>query len=100
MVVGMDRLMASKGSSSDLATPVGDDFVDIHVELGAAAGHPDMQGKHVVVLACQDFVADLDDQLVALIVEPLAVMIGDGGGFLQSRIGRDHLAGYQVLADA
>ena len=96
----MDRRVASKGSASELGAPIGDHFVDVHVELGAAARHPDVQGKHVVMLACQDLVTDLNDQLVALIVQPLAVMVRDGGGLLQCGVGRDHLAGNQVLADA
>ena len=59
-----------------------------------------MQRKHIVMLACQDFVAGLNDQLVTLIVEPLAGMVRDGSGFLQGRIGCDHFARYQILADA
>ena len=89
----MNRRVAAERSASELAAPVGDHFVDVHVELGAAARHPDMQGKHVVMLAGEDFVAGLNDQLVALIVEPLAVVVRDGGGFLQDRVGRDHFAG-------
>ena len=38
------------------------------------------------MLAGKDFVADLNDQLVALVVEPLAGMVGFGGGFLQDRV--------------
>src|ERR1700730_17661746 len=96
----MDRRVASKGGASELATAVGDHFVDVHVELGAAARHPDMQWKHVVMLAGQDFVTGLNDQLIALIVKPLAVAVGGGGGLLQGGVGRDHLAGDQVLPDA
>src|SRR6202048_4980998 len=96
----MDRRVASKGGASELATAVGDHLVDVHVELCAAAGHPDVQRKHVVMLAGQDFIAGLNNQVGALIVKPLAVAVGDGGGFLQGGVGRDHLAGNQVLADA
>src|SRR5882672_5306275 len=96
----MHRRVASKGRASELATPVGDHFVDVHVELGAAAGHPDMQGKHVVMLAGQDLVTGLNNQVIALIVKPLAVAVRDGGGFLQGGVSRDHLARNQVLADA
>src|SRR5882757_8195848 len=96
----MDRRMASKRSAGELATAVGDHLVDVHVELGAAAGHPDMQRKHVVMPASQDLVAGLNDQIAASIVKPLAVAVGDGGGFLQGGVGRDHFAGDQVLPDA
>jgi len=62
---------------------VGDHFIDVHVELDAAASHPDVQREHVMVPAFQDFIASLHDQFVALIVQPLACMVGDGGSFLQ-----------------
>ena len=100
MIVGVNRRLASKRRAGELAAAVGDHLVDVHVELGAAAGHPHMQRKHVVMLSGEDFVADLHDQLVTLIVEPLAGVVGDGGGFLQGRIGRDHFARDQILADA
>ena len=100
MIVGMNRRVAPKRRAGELAASVGDHFVDVHVELGAAARHPDMQGKHVVMLAGEDFVAGLHDQFVALIVKPFAVVVGDGGGLLQGRVGGDHLARNQILADA
>src|SRR5580704_9345758 len=96
----MNRRVASKRRAGKLAAPVRDHLVDIHVELGAAARHPHMQRKHIVMLACEDLVASLHDQLVTLIVEPLAGMVRDSGGFLQDGIGSDHLTRYQILADA
>src|SRR6516164_3029021 len=96
----MDRRVASKGSSGELTTVVGDHFVDVHVELRTAASHPDMQGKHVVMLARQDLVADLNDQSVALIVESTTIVIGDGSRFLQGRVGGDHFARDEIFADA
>src|SRR5262245_29147645 len=59
-----------------------------------------MQREHVVMLAGEDFVAGLNDQLVGLIVEPLAGMVRCGSGFLQDGIGGDHLARDQIFADA
>ena len=100
VIVGMNRRVAPKRRAGKLAAPVGDHLVDVHVELGAAARHPHMQRKHVVMLAGQDFVAGLHDQLVTLIVEPLAGMVRDGGGFLQDGVGSDHLTRNQILADA
>src|SRR6516164_9074175 len=52
------------------------------------------------MLAGQDFVAGLCDQPAALIVKPLAVVVCDGGGFLQDSVGRNHFTGNQVLPDA
>src|SRR5262249_4541319 len=72
-------------------------LVHVHVELRAAARHPYVQGKHVQMPAREDLVADLNDQLVALIVEPLAGMVRVGRGFLQNRVRANHLARNQVL---
>jgi hypothetical protein len=36
------------------------------------------------MLAVQDFVADLNDQIVALIIKPLAVVVRDGGRLFSS----------------
>src|ERR1700683_5843408 len=79
----MNRSVAAERGPCELAATVGDHFVYVHVELGAAAGHPDMQRKHVVVLAGEDFVAGLSDQFVSLIVKALARVVRDGGGLLQ-----------------
>src|SRR5215472_4661023 len=52
------------------------------------------------MLTGKDFVAGLNDQLVMLIVKPLAGMVCCGSGFLQDRIGSDHLPRNQIFADA
>jgi hypothetical protein len=91
------RLAESGGATIDwrarkLAATVGDPFVHGHIELGAAARQPNMKRKHVAMLTGEDFVAGLNDQLVTLIVEPLAGMIRGGSSFLRSSphsIGRD-----------
>jgi len=41
-----------------------------------------MQWEHVVMLAGEDLVTDLNDQLMGLVLEPLAGMVRVGGGFL------------------
>src|SRR6202048_5504509 len=89
----MNRPVASERGTGELATPVGDHLVDVHVELGATARHPDVQGKHVMMLTVQNLVAGLHDQLVALIVEPFAVVVGYGSCLLQNGIGGDYLTG-------
>jgi hypothetical protein len=100
VVVGVNRRLASERRSGQLTAAVGDDFVDVHVELGAAARHPHMQRKHVSVLTREDLVASLDNQFVTLFSQPLAGMVCYGGSLLQSGVSRDHFAGNQVGADA
>ena len=75
MVVRVNRFLAAKRRTRELAASVGDYLVHIHVELSAAAGHPDVQREHVVMLAIEDFVAGLSDQLVGQIVESFAGVI-------------------------
>src|SRR5262245_24396701 len=96
----MNGCLTSERRTCELATTVRDHFVDVHIELGAAARHPHVQREHVMMLAGEDFVAHLNDQLVTLIVKPLAGMIGDGSGFLQGGVGGDHLAGNEIPANA
>src|SRR5271156_4290058 len=95
----MNRGVATERGPRELAATVRDYLVDVHVELGAAARHPDMQRKHVVVLAGEDFVAGLNDQFKSPIVKPLAGVVRGGGGLLQNGVGGDHLAGDQIRAD-
>ena len=52
------------------------------------------------MLACDDLVANLDDQVELLVLEAAALVVGDGGTLLEDRIGADHLTRHQVLADA
>src|SRR5712671_2274308 len=96
----MNRRLAPKRRAGELATTVGDHLVHIHIELRAAAGHPPVQRKHVVMLASEDFVADLNDQIVTLLVEPLTGIVGIGCGFFQGGVGGDHFPGNQILANA
>ena len=100
MIVGMNRLLAAELRSRELAASVGDHFVHIHVELSAAAGRPDVQREHVVMLAIEDFVAGLNDQLVGQIVGSFAGVTCFGCRLLQNCVGGDHFARHQVLADA
>ena len=83
VIVGMDRYVAAEFRTGKLAPSVGDHFVDVHVELRTATSHPDVQGKHVMMLARQDFVANLNDQFVALVVEPFAAVVGNRGPLLR-----------------
>jgi hypothetical protein len=87
VIVGVNRRFAAKRRAGELAAAVGDHFVNIHVELRAAARHPYVQREHVVMLACQDFVADLNDQIVAFLIEPLAGIVRIGSRFLQDGVG-------------
>ena len=53
-----------------------------------------------MMLAGENLVTGINDQLMGLVLEPLAGMVRVGGGFLQNRVRGNHLARDQVLADA
>src|SRR5260370_5226785 len=59
-----------------------------------------MQWEHVVMLATENFVADLDDQLVNIVVETLAGMVSVGGRLFKNGIRAYHLARDQIMTDA
>jgi hypothetical protein len=65
-----DRRLAAQCGARELAAAVRHNLVDVHVELRAAARHPHMQRKHVVVLPGQDLVAGLYDQPVSRVIQP------------------------------
>jgi hypothetical protein len=100
MIIRVNRRLAPQLCAGNLAASVRNHLVYIHVELRSAARHPYMQRKHVVVLPCENFVADLNDQIMALLVEAFSREIGVCGSFFQNGIGRDHFAGDQVLSYA
>jgi hypothetical protein len=51
------------------------------------------------MLTGQNLVTDLDDQLVALVIEPLAGMVRIGGSFLKNCVCDNHLARNEVLTN-
>src|SRR6266481_7063171 len=96
----MDRSLSSNRRARKLATAIGDDLVYVHVELRPASRHPDVQRKHVFVLAGQNLIASLHNESVTLVIEPLPGVVGIGGAFLQRGICCDHLPWDQILSYA
>jgi hypothetical protein len=92
VIVRMNWIFAGKRRASELAASVRDHLVDVHVKLRAAAGHPHMQWEHVVMPPGEYLVANLNDQLVTLFVQPFAGMVRVSRSFLQGGIRADHLA--------
>jgi len=61
VVVGVDWLLAAHLSAEDLDCSVGDDFVGVHVGLGAGAGLPDDEREVVNELEGCDLFSGFDD---------------------------------------
>src|SRR5258708_26689001 len=100
MVVRMNRPLAAERCASELAASVCDDLVDVHVELRSAAGHPDVERKHLMVRAGKKLVANARDQFVGLVAEPTSGVVFGCRRPLQDGIAADHLARNQIMPDA
>jgi len=62
MVVRVNRILRAEDSAGNFNGAVGDDLVDVHVGLGAAAGLPDAERELIVQLSRDDLVRRLDNQ--------------------------------------
>ena len=94
VIVGVNRRLAPQDPARQFDGPVGDHFVDVHVGLGAAAGHPDVQGKMVVQLARDDFLRGPNDQSGLICGQLPQLPVGQGRGLLDQGQGPDHLQGH------
>ena len=92
-------IRVEQGLAGQFVAPVGDDFVDVHIALGPAAGLPDCQREIAVQFAGQDFVTDAADEFAAVRVEFLQFAVGLSRGFLQIGKGFDDLMGHLFCAD-
>jgi hypothetical protein len=52
------------------------------------------------MLACQELIADFDNQAMCPAIESTPIMVCVGCGLLEDRISGDHFTGHQVSADA
>jgi len=100
VIVWMNRTLAAKRRARELAAAVRDDLVDVHIELSTAAGHPDMQRKHVVVPPGKDLVADSCDQFMSLAADAASGMVCGCRRSLQDGVSGDHLSRHQIVPDA
>ena len=57
-IVRVHRRFGAERRAGELAGAIGDDLIDVHVELRSTPGHPDMERKHVRVPPGEDLVAD------------------------------------------
>ena len=98
VVIGMDVQVLALGLQN-LLGPVSDDFVDVHVELRATAGHPYGQGEIAIELAGQDVIAGLDNGIGPVAVDDAQFLVGQGSGFFQVSKDGDHFGRNLFRAD-
>ena len=90
VVVGVHEALLAALAAQDLAGPIGEHLVHVHVALGAAARLPDHERELVVVTAREHLVGGGHDRLPLLLVEDLQVHVHEGGGLLDQGEGVDH----------
>jgi hypothetical protein len=86
VIVRVNRGLTPDWSARKLATAIGDHLVHIHIELRPAPRHPNMQREHILMLSGENLIADLDNQLVLLVVKPSACVVCIGGSLLQNGV--------------
>jgi len=100
VVVGVDGLLAAHDAAADFNGAIGDDFVDIHVGLRAAAGLPNAQREMLVEFSSDDFIGGLGDERALIRRKFAEVLIDERGGFFEDTEGADQLGRHDVLADS
>jgi len=94
MVIGMDKSLRI-GQGAD----VGDDLVDVHIGLGAAAGLPNFQRKLLRPASRQHLVAGVANQRSALVIQLTAGLVGLSGRLFQHRKSGNQLRRHRLCTD-
>ena len=97
--LGWIGLLAAHLAAGEFDGAVGDDLVDVHVGLRAAAGLPDAQREMVVKFSGDDFVGGLRDEFGFFGGEFAEILVDQRGGFLQDAESADELRRHGVVAD-
>ena len=89
VVVWVDALFLAR-LFKDSRCPMGYDFIDVHIELGPASGHPNGQGEIAVEFPCQYFIAGHCNGIGLIGIDDAQFLIGQCGCFFQIGKDRDH----------
>ncbi len=99
VVVRMDRALRAGRLVGGARAEIRDHLVHVHVELRAAARHPDVQRELVRMAAGEDVVARRDDQLGELGGKPAGPRVDACRGLFDDRERAHELARHSLLAD-
>ena len=99
VIVGVDWLLTAHHAAGDFDGAVADDFVDVHVGLGAAAGLPDTEREVIVELPTNYFVGRLRDEFGFFWRELAEILIDQRGSFFQDAERADQFGRHGLFAD-
>ena len=99
MVIRMDAVLAAQPEAEHLVGAVGDDLVDVHVGLGAAAGLPDDQREVNIEHAVDHLLAGVEDRLGELLRNAARPGVHFACGLLCDPVSADEHPRKAVLAD-
>ena len=69
MIIWVDGCFGSEFAAEETDSSIGNDFVDVHVELSAGTGLPDYEREVIVQFAFRDFLGSGLDCLGDFLVE-------------------------------
>jgi len=99
IVIGMNWFFAAHFAAGHFDGAIGDDFVDVHVGLRAAAGLPDVEREVIVEFSGDDFIRGLRDEGALFCGELAEILIDERGGFLEEAEGANQLRRHDILAN-
>ena len=85
VIVRVDLTFHAAHAAQQLARPVRQHFVHVHVALGAGTGLPDSEGKFVRMLARQHFVCGVDNGGGFVGVQQAQILVHFRGGAFSQR---------------
>ena len=99
MVIGMNRRFRAERRAEMFIGAVGDDFVDIHICLGARTGLPDAEGEMRVERAGEDVIGGEGDGVGQMRGELPGLAMKECRGFLDEGERVDDGQAHSLLAD-
>ncbi len=99
IVIGVNRFLAAHDAAGNFDGAIGDDFVDVHVGLRAAAGLPDAKREVLVELSGDDFISGQRDQRGFFHRKLAETLVHERTGFFEDAEGANQFGRHGVLAD-
>src|SRR5215831_7200833 len=95
----MNRLLAAHYTAGQLNRAIRNDFVRVHVGLGARSRLPDTQWKMCIEFSFDDFIAGLHNYFSFVSGQFAEILVYQGGAFFENAQGANHFARHDVVTD-